>query len=218
MKAWALAALSVLCLFPTLALGQSEKVETIGPLQEAFASDAVRQSLESKGYRLMADGAPIAEIWVRAEVPAQPKKEAEGVLYSQLNESEFVGVVHFPETATDFRGDSVAAGYYTLRYALMPNDGNHMGAAPSRDFLLLIPIKNDPDPKATFNFENLVALSRKATGIKHPGPLSLTQSAGGSSAALSKNEEGHSVFSFNLKVAGGWEMPVALVVKGVAQQ
>ena len=48
--------------------------------------------------------------------------------------------------------------------------------------------------------------------------LNLTQADSGSSAALSKDEEGHSVFSFKLKVAGGWEMPVALVVKGVAQQ
>lgn len=218
MKARALAALSGLCVFATLALGQSDKVETIGPVAEAFVSDAVRQSLEPKGYRLIADGAPVAEVWVRSEVPAQPKKEAEGVLYSQLRESEFVGVIHFSGTATDFRGDSVPAGYYTLRYALMPNDGNHMGAAPNRDFLLLIPTKNDADPKATLDFENLVALSRKATGIKHPGPLSLTQAAGGSAARLSKNEEGHSVFSFNLKVAGGWEMPVGLVVKGMAQQ
>jgi len=218
MKARALAALSVLCLFPTWALGQSDKVETIGPIQEAFVSDAVRTSLEPKGYRLIANGAPIAEIWVRAEAPAQPKKEGEGVLYSQLSVSEFVGVVHFPETTTDFRGDSVSAGYYTLRYALMPNDGNHMGAAPNRDFLLLIPAKNDPDPKATFDFENLVALSRKATGTKHPGPLNLTAAEGGKPPVVSNDNEGHTVFSFNLKVAGGWEMPVALVVKGGAEQ
>src|SRR5439155_490958 len=154
-------------------------IETLGPLTDTSVPDAVRQTLDSKGYRvLLDDNSPACELWLRKNVPAQPKKDSQDVIYTQLAESTFVGVLHFPKTASDFRGQAIPAGFYTLRYALIPNDGNHLGVAPNRDFLLLVPVASDADPNAIFKFQDLVALSRTATGTKHPGPLSLAQPAG----------------------------------------
>lgn len=155
---------------------------------------------------------------MRKTVPAQAKKDAEGVAYPQLAESTLVGVAHFPQAAADFRGHRIPAGFYTLRYELMPNDGNHLGAAPNRDFLLLVPAASDADPSATFKFQDLVAMSASTTGTKHPSPLSLAPADSGTTASVSRDDQDHWIFSARVKLASGEELPFALVVKGTAQQ
>lgn len=202
-----------------LSAAQSGKVESSGPLTDSAVPEAVRQVLDSKGYRLtLDDPTPACEVWIRKGVPAQTKKDVEGVAYPQLAESTLVGVAHFPQATADFRGHRVAAGFYTLRYELMPNDGNHLGAAPNRDFLLLVPAASDLDPGATFKFQDLVTMSAKTTGTKHPSPLSLSQAESGTTAKLLKDDEDHWIFSASMKLASGEELPFALVVKGTAQQ
>lgn len=212
-------AVGFILMFSLLSAAQSGKVESIGPLTDGGVPEAVRQVLDSKGYRLTLDNsAPDCEVWIRKGVPAQAKKDAEGVAYPQLAEATLVGVAHFPQAAADFRGHRIAAGFYTLRYELMPNDGNHLGAAPNRDFLLLVPATSDADPNATFKFQDLVAMSARTTGTKHPSPLSLSQPESGTTAKLSKDDQDHWIFSTSMKLASGEELPFALVVKGTAQQ
>jgi hypothetical protein len=206
-------------IFSLVSAAQSGKVESIGPLTDGGVPEAVRQVVDSKGYRLiMDDPAPACEVWIRKGVPAQTKKDAEGVAYSQLAESTLVGVAHFPQAAADFRGHRIAAGFYTLRYELMPDDGNHLGAAPNRDFLLLIPAASDADPNATFKFQDLVAMSARTTGTKHPSPLSLSPADSGTTPKILKDDQDHWIFSARIKLASGEELPFALVVKGTAQQ
>jgi hypothetical protein len=205
-------ALSLIC------TAQNGKIENLGPLTGTSVPDALRQMLEAKGYRIFFDdGMPACELWLRKSVPAQAKKDSADVIYTQLAESVLVGVLHFPKGGSDFRGQAIPAGFYTLRYALIPNDGNHLGVSPNRDFLLLVPAASDADPGATFKFQDLVALSRSATGTKHPGPLSLVQ-PGGATPAVSKDDQDHWIFSASLKLASGEDLPFSLVVKGVAQE
>ncbi len=213
-------AFSIICVLvlSLICTAQSGKIETLGPLTDTSVPNAIRQTLDSKGYRvLLDDSSPVCELWLRKNVPAQPKKDSQDVIYTQLAESTFVGVLRFPKTGSDFRGQAIPAGFYTLRYALIPNDGNHLGVAPNRDFLLLVPAASDADPNASFKFQDLVALSRTATGTKHPGPLSLAQPAG-TAPALSKDDQDHWIFSAAVKLASGEELPFGLVVKGTAQQ
>jgi hypothetical protein len=198
---------------------QSGKVESIGPLTDASIPQAVRQAVESKGYRVMLDApSPACELWIRKSIPAQANKDVDSVVYPQLAESTFVGVAHFPQAAADFRGHNIPAGFYTLRYELMPNDGNHLGAAPNRDFLLLIPAASDADPSATFKFQDLVSMSASTSGAKHPSPLSLVASAGAGVTTVSRDDQDHWIFSSSMKLSSGEELPFALVVKGTAQQ
>jgi len=208
--------LSLLC------AAQTGKVESIGPLTDSSVPRAVLETLEAKGYRLTLDEpAPACELWIRKSVPAQPKKDKdiEGLAYPQLAESTLVGVIRFSQPAADFRGQRIPAGFYTLRYELIPDDGNHLGVALNRDFLLLVPAASDADPKAQFKFNELVALSREATGTKHPGPLSLAQADRiVTAAAVSKDDQDHWIFSAPVKLASGDEIPMALVVRGRAQQ
>src|SRR5437867_2154386 len=199
---------------------QNGKVETIGLPPEPDLLQSVRQVLEPKGYRVaLDDGSVACELWLRKSVPSQPKKDVQGAIYTELGESTLVGVLHFPQASTDYRGQAIPAGFYTLRYELLPNDGNHLGAAPNRDFLLLIPAASDPDPNATFKLQELVTMSARTSGMKHPSPLSLAQTdSGPSTPTVSKDDQDHWTFSAAMKLNSGEDLPFALVVKGTAQQ
>ena len=202
-----------------LAGGQNGKVEKIGPLTDTAVPEAVRHTLDPAGFRISLDGAPFLELWMRKPVPAQAKKDAADVLYSQLVESTLVGVLHFLKNGSDYRGQTISAGFYTLRYELIPSDGNHLGVAPNRDFLLLVPAGSDADPNAVFKFPDLVELSRKATGTRHPGPLSLVQADNGAPApSIYKDDQDHWTFSAAIELSTGEKLQLALVVKGTAQQ
>lgn len=201
------------------AAAQGPKVEAIGPLSDTAVPESVRQVLEPKGSRVLIDAnAVAAEIWLRKALPAQPKKETPDVLYDRLTESTLVGVLHFTQPSTDYRGQAIPAGFYTLRYELIPNDGNHLGVAPSRDFLLMIPASVDPGPDKVLKFSEMLPLSRQASQTKHPAPLSMVQPEATTAPGVSKDDEDHYIFSAGIKLASGDEMPIAVVVKGTVQQ
>ena len=213
-----LAMTAVLMTLSLLCSAQNGKVESVGPLTESTVSEQVRQSLEAKGYRLtLGDPQPSCELWLRKSVPAQASKSTE-LVYPQFAESTLLGVVHFPRTAADFRGDPIPAGFYTMRYELLPNDGNHLGVAPNRDFVLLIPAQSDPDPNATFKFQELVNMSAKTAGTKHPSPLSLPATNQPAPGTVKEDDQDHWIFAASLKLASGEELPFAVIVKGTAQQ
>ena len=193
------------------------KVESIGPATAGVFPEAIVKMLEPKGYRVaLPDGTVVCEIWFRAAIPTQTGRNVEGANFPELSSSEFVGVVTFPKQVSDFRGQPIKPGSYGLRYELLPNDGNHMGVAPNRDFLLLTPLADEKDPSAQLSSEQLVALSAKASGTSHPGVFSLIPPDGDTFPAIYKNDDGYYVFVAKLKTTSG-ELPIGLVVKGQAQ-
>lgn len=210
---WVIVLVSVCC------AAQSGKVESLGPLSDNAVPDAVRQSLDAKGYRLtLDDPKSTCELWLRKSVPASTAKESDNIVYPEFAESVMLGVIHFPDAAADFRGHKIPAGFYTMRYELMPDDGNHLGAAPNRDFVLLIPAASDTDPSAAYKFQELSALSAATAGTKHPAPLSLVPADKPGAGTVARDEQDHWIFSSNLKLASGNDLPFALIVKGTAQQ
>ena len=202
MKIRATAAFLV-CLLATAAATAARadgNVETIGAFTGP-ASPSVQGVLQPSGYRVTLDGSVVAEVWLR--------KDAPGLVPSAL-----VGVVTFPKDTSDFRGQAVKAGSYTMRYAQMPSDGNHLGAAPTTDFLLLSPLADDTDAAAQPDSAALTKMSAKTVGLNHPAGLNLA--AGGEPEkypAVATNEDGHEVLHVKLETAKGGQ-PIALVVKG----
>lgn len=214
-----LATIGLVLLLSLLAAAQNSKVESTGPLTDSAVPEKVRESLNDKGYRLtLDDPKPACELWLRKSVPAAPKKGPEAAAYPQLAESTLVGVVHFFQAAADFRGHQIPAGFYTLRYSLIPDDGNHLGVSPNPDFLLLTPAQSDSDPSAAFKFQELVTMSARTGGTKHPSPLSLPPADKPSTGTIARDDQDHWIFSASLKLASGEEIPFALIVKGIAQQ
>ena len=199
------------------AFAGTAKVERIDRPSDSSVPAAIWDVLDTKGYRLtLEDGSIVGDLWLRKNIPSSGAKEAEGVLFPEIAPSTLVGVISFPKAASDFRGQQIKPGFYNLRYELIPNDGNHLGVSPSRDFVLLVPPGSDSDPAAQFKFDELVSLSRKATGTNHPGPLSLGQ-ADSNMPGLSHDDQDHWIFSFKLPV-GSEEIHIGLIVKGTAQQ
>jgi hypothetical protein len=194
------------------------KVERIEKPADSPVPDTVWQALDTKGYRVtLDDGSVICDLWLRSGVPDSGKKEGGEALLPELASSTMVGLISFPKASTDYRGDAVRPGFYTLRYELLPSDGNHLGVAPNPDFLLAIPASADPDPKAEFKNAELIELSRKTTGTRHPSPFSLVQ-AGSEIPGVSKDDEDHWILSVKLHLSSGQDVPVGLVVKGTAPQ
>lgn len=208
----------LLLFVPVSVFAEGGKVEAIGALSDQSVSESVRKSLEPKGYRVtLSDGSVACEIWLRSAVPAS-KTEAPGAIYTALGESSLIGVMTFPKATSDFRGQSIKPGTYTLRYALHPTDGNHLGISPIRDFLVLIPVSVDQNADAQYKFEELVKMSAKASGTNHPAVISLVSPESKPAPTVAENEHGHTVFSAKIKSQSGADVPIAFVVKGVAEQ
>jgi hypothetical protein len=134
---------------------------------------AIQSSLQPQGESLLdSSGKVLCEVWLRKDLtPAANPDTAANVLYGKIAQGSLVGVVHFPDATKDFRGQAVKAGYYTLRYELVPQDGNHMGVSQYRDFLLLVPAAKDTDGDKAVSFTDAVKLSRDSTDTGHPGVM-----------------------------------------------
>jgi len=151
-----------------------------------------------------------------AKSMAGDKNASDGALYPDIPAGAFAGVIAFSADAHDFRGQKIPAGTYTLRYASLPADGNHLGVAPTPDFFLLVPVANDADPSAPIAYPRLIKLSTRASGTNHPAVFSLAAAAK-NPPAVTTNDKGHVAVTFEVNV-NGKTVPVALIVSGVAEE
>jgi hypothetical protein len=208
---------ALLFLLPVFAFAQASsapKPESIGA-PPATVAGPIAKALEPKGYRVATPDGPV-DLWLRAELPAGKNSES-GVIYDKLPPSSFVGVITFAKDSKDYKGQRIAAGTYTMRYEVQPDNGDHLGTAPTRDFVLLVPVASDPDPAAVFDVNKLVALSQIGSGTRHPLPLNLLSPESKSLPAIYSDQEGHTIFAANMKTPSG-PMPIAIVVNGTAAQ
>jgi hypothetical protein len=182
------------------------------------ASDAVKAALQKEGYRVYLPNTLVGcDVWLAAKVPAG-KNTAQGVSYPEFEESAFLGVITFPKGGGgDFRGQSVRPGSYTMRYAVLPNDGNHLGMAPYPDFVLLIPIAEDVDPTVKMDLGKQVELSAKAARTQHPATFEMMPPEK-AEPSVTQTDDGWVVFNAAATSSDGKAIPIALVVKGSAAQ
>ncbi len=199
-------------LLSTALLAAGPAVEKTGALTAAAPPD-VAKAVEDKGLRVTLDDGWTADFWF-ARILATANTAAAGALYPELANGEFVGVVTFTKGASDFRGQALAAGTYTLRYQYIPQDANHMGVSPNPDFLLAIPVASDPNPADNLPLKRLVALSTKSTGTAHPAVFALAPA--GAPAFVSKDDQGLVIFTAEVPTAAGKTEKVGIVVKGQA--
>lgn len=214
-----LAAPMLVAILSVAAFAQAGKVEAIGAFAAPAAADTLKKAVEEKGYRVtLPDGSVVCEIWFRKALPTHEKTDISGAIYTEITDSAVIAVVSFPKPTSDFRGQDVKAGAYTLRYSLHPVDGNHMGISPYRDFLLLSPVADDQNVDGQYKFEELSKLSAKTTGTKHPAMWSLVAAEGKpATPTVSENDHGHLVLTAKAKTAKGADLSLAFVIKGQAE-
>ena len=204
------------CLFFSLsAFGQgSYKVEAIGAPASSDVPNAVLDTLEAQGARVAGDQGVLCEVWLRKAVPLKTAGDSGEVLYGALNNGTVLGVLGFPSAAADFRGQTIKPGYYVMRYALIPQDGSHMGVYATRDAVVLSPVATDTEVTKDLAFDDLVKLSRLASGTPHPAFLVMSPvSEGQSFPSVVKDDQEH--WNLQLKVKGqSGELPIAITLVG----
>ena len=138
-------------------------------------SEKIAAQLDPAGLRVAGPEGPLFSIWLAKSVDVKADFKPTLTVKYPFNNGELIGALQIPEGSsfTDFRGQELAAGVYTLRYAQQPEDGNHIGTSDTYDFLLAVPANLDTDPKPIDVAEQLHQQSAKAAGSAHPAILYL---------------------------------------------
>jgi len=151
----------------------------------------VAAELAATGHRVTGDKGTVCEVWFAKSVTAQSGfKPKLNVKYPFAN-GRFLGVlvVGKAQTYTDFRGQELKPGAYTLRYGRQPVDGNHVGTSETHDFVLALPAKVDTDTKPLRNLKKLHTTSAKSAGATHPAIFTLLPVEKGTKAGLSHDAD-----------------------------
>jgi hypothetical protein len=199
---------SALFLIASVAFGQYSSKPAGSPPPDL--APAIAAELAPSGLQVLSeDGKVYCEIWLRAKPPQGPETAENNVQLKTIPHGALVGVIRYAQEGKDRRGQRLKPGLYTLRFSYYPEDGAHLGVEPNRDFLVLSPAGEDTDPKATPGFNDLMAMSRKASGTNHPAVLSIWKVESGFTEGFAQTGEDW-VWSTKLG-----DQPVSMILVGV---
>lgn len=152
------------------------KVEKAAPPGELQGS--IKELLGDEALRVEGKDGPVCTLWLRKEIPSKATAQQikNGLTYREIPPTTIIGVIELPAKWIDFRKQEIAKGVYTLRLAIQPMDGDHMGTAPHNEFCLLTPAAKDDKP-GLLDVKSLTELSSNATGSTHPSVLLLFPNA-----------------------------------------
>lgn len=212
------ALLAALSLTPACFADAKLQITDQGP---AGLSKNLAVAVETKGYQVQGDDGVICTVWLAKQVAASPDfKPTLNVKYP-FQSGELIGVlqVHQASGFTDFRGQEIVAGTYTLRYGKQPVDGNHIGTSELYDFLLAIPAQDDTDPAELKSAETLIMKSTKTTGSNHPAIFSLLPADANDKEPKLVHEESKElwILAAPIKSTTGKSIPLRVVVVGVSE-
>lgn len=193
---------------------------TVGALAQYKAESAgappsdipspIASTLQKEGTKVTGPNGVLCEIWLVSAAPKGSSAGEQNVTLPDVPHGSLMGVIRFPSAGKDRRGQSIKPGIYTLRYSMFPINGDHQGVAPQRDFFVLSTIADDKDPKATPDFNSLMAQSEKALGTKHPGVLSIWKA---DDATQNLTQQGESDWVLQRKIG---DLNLAIVLVGTA--
>jgi hypothetical protein len=219
LKGWIGLFLSAI-IFCNTSYSATYKFETANSTPEGL-SDGIKNLLQPAGFRIVDEkGSPWCEVWLRKEITNLNKPGSPDAKYPSLHIGQLVGVLKFNGTGSDYRGQVIKSGTYTMRYCLILQDGNHMGVSPILDFILLTPVSDDnKEPDAVMTIMDLAVLSRKASGTNHPATIMLSNPPGTNltQPVLEKDDMDHWVLKLKSQSKPGAELPIGIIVVGKAE-
>lgn len=180
-------------------------------------SDAIAKQLAKTGYQISGSDGPLVTVWLAQGVDVKADFKPNFTVNYPFKEGQLVGAIVVPEgaTYTDFRGQELAPGAYTLRYGQQPMDGNHIGTSETADFFLALPAKEDTKPAPITMKDALTEQSAEAAGSTHPAIFSLQPNPKAGPAKLTHNEDrDYWILEAEAGAKGGKKVPVRMVVIG----
>lgn len=181
---------AVLCLIAQGGLAAEHRVEKLDEAAPADAlGDEIASKLQATGARVVrGTSRTVCDLWLCKEL-ATGGATPQGVQYS-FSEGQLIGAIRFPREGADFRDQDIPAGVYTLRYALQPVDGAHVGTFPTRDFLVLNKAESD-QTAGPVETKTLIERGTEASETSHPAMMALLKVEGKAEAypGIVHNEE-----------------------------
>lgn len=149
------------------------KVEATGEAPAEVAAP-IKEMLAPAGHKVMSgDGKVWCEVWFAKAAPKGPDSTEADLMWKSVPPGSVIGAIRWHPGAYDRRAQPVKPGVYTLRFSMFPLNGDHQGVAPNRDFLVMTPAADDQSAAAVPKFDDLMKMSRKASGTPHPAVLAM---------------------------------------------
>jgi hypothetical protein len=179
------------------------KLSKVDQLPEGLA-EKVAAVIDPAGYRITGEDGPVAEIFFAKKLTLEKDFEPTLNISYALTPGQLVGALHVPKgaTYTDFRGQELSPGMYTLRYGRQPVDGNHIGTSETHDFLLALSAKKDADPAPIADARQLMMNSAAAVGSTHPAIYSLLPTKAPAKQAGLEHDDNFDFWILNANASG----------------
>ena len=204
--------LSLTFLFSATSLFAQYQMQSAGTVPSELAASAAGM-LQKDGIKITGPGDKVVcEIWLRTAMPAAVKSSEDNLSNPMVPHGSILAAIRFPEKTADRRGQGVKPGVYTMRFSYYPQNGDHQGAAPQRDFLILAQAAEDKDGAANPGFDPLMNLSRKASGTPHPLVFSMWKDEADAKPGFDK--QGENDWILHTKIG---DTPVAIILIGKAE-
>lgn len=182
------------------------------PAPEAIAAP-LRTQLAPASTIVHAGAAEI-ELWFVSELSVASGGEVD---WSRVPEGALVGALRVTGPFKEIRGKTVKPGVYTLRLGLQPQNGDHLGASPNREYLLLSPAAVDTNP-APLGFDGAVAISKQTIGTSHPAALSLDPPVTDANVLTPvTNDFDHQGLVFEVRTSAGSSLRFGMILIGVIE-
>lgn len=139
------------------------------PVPEEIA-DPIAELITPKVYRITGPDGLMYEFWFAKEIEMTEWSSIPFQLLDGIKPVSILGaaVVHGEERCWDFREDPIDPGAYTMRMGVQPQDGDHMGTAPTNTFAILVYADRDQKVEHFMDHEHMVDVSREGTIAEHP--------------------------------------------------
>src|SRR5205823_1016536 len=87
-------------------------------------SESIRKTLQPKAVQLLNGDTPAFEFWFGSEIPLKSKPASPDKALDAFQEMALLGAVAVGRGQRDYKDNDIAAGVYTMRFGLQPQDGD----------------------------------------------------------------------------------------------
>jgi hypothetical protein len=196
------------------------KVTALDAAAPEGLSAEVAAGLGPQALRLSGPDGDVFDLWLLKSLETQAGFSPTLMVTYPFTGGQLIGALKVTGAGfTDFRGQDVPPGVYTLRYGLQPEDGNHIGTSEVSDFILALPAKLDQAPAIIADFDTLAKHSAQSVGTTHPAIFSLLPAEDAAEEPALTHDEDRELWILNFvgATADGKQVPIKLVVIGEAE-